>query len=401
VGDRPIAQRAFFTLPGLTRTLAAISLFGISGVIAPHTAAAEERPSVFRFVQSRHATGGENPFAVAIVDMTGDGRPDLAVTHAGSSDVTILENVGGRFEGRRGRFEVGRVPRGLVSADLDGDGNQDLVIAGGHANTVELLLGDGSGSGLRRTLGARIAPFNVTVADLNADGRLDIAVANESNLAVLREKGEVSIFFGDGSRDFTPGPTLRAGTHPADIEAAELNGDGHVDLAVVNWGSRDVVLYFGRGSGDFSAALSIPHGGVAAYSLDVADLDGDGDTDLVVGDAGGDVRIFENDGGGTFEVGPVLAADRGLRSVVIADLNGDGLPDIATANAAADNVSLFLSQGGGTFLGRQNVRVGKHPRNVAAGDLNADGKVDLVVTNIEEDDLSVLLNAGGSSPGLP
>jgi hypothetical protein len=350
-----------------------------------------------RFTMERYKTGGENPFAACTVDLNGDGRIDLAITHAGSNTVTLLlARTAGGFGPPVGRWRVGKVPRGIVAADLDSDGKPDLVIAGNQANTVEVVLRAGTGNEVLKRLPARIAPFNVVVSDLNGDRHPDIAVANESNVSALEDRGEVSLLFGDGNAGFAVGPVLHAGTHPAHIKAADLNGDGKTDLAVVNWGSRDLSLFFGRGDGTFSTQRSVPYGEGASYALDVGDLDGDGDTDVAVGETSGLVRIFFNDGSGAFESTWSIRAQRGLRSLAIADLNGDGRNDIATANAAADSVTIALGVAGGAFAEPYHIAAGKHPRNITAADLNRDGRIDLVVTNIEDHDVSVLWNAGAS-----
>lgn len=343
------------------------------------------------FEQSRHPTGGANPFAVVAADMNNDGMLDLAVTHVGSHDVIILLATGPATYRPTYRFAAGRVPRGIVATDLNADGLADLVVAGGQKNTVEVLIGDGKGSGARATYRAGIAPFNLAVADLSSDGNLDIAVANESNLEVLRDQGEISILTGDGKGRFVRRSKLQSGTNPADIKAADLDGDGRSDLAVLNWASCDLALFYAKPDGSFSDATKIRYGRTSAYSLDVADLDGDRVVDIVVGDASGAIHVFRNDGAGRMTPAEVLQAGRGLRSLTVADLNGDGRNDLATANASEDDVTVILGRQGG-FAKPYDVPVGHHPRTVAAADLNGDGRMDLVVTNIESGDLSVLLN---------
>lgn len=375
-------------LPGL------LVLLVLAG--APPAAGAEgASPAPLRFQHLRYPTGGRNPFGVAAADLDGDHRLDLAVTHVGSSSVTVLRaDSANGFVPTGPAVTVGKIPRGITAADLDADGHTDLVVAGGVANTVEVLLGNGAGHFQKRTLRARIAPFDVAVADLNADGNLDIAVANESNVEALHERGELSIFFGDGRGAFSQGPVLLAGTYPADIEAADLNGDGKTDLAAVCWGSGDVAAFLGRGAGSFSSAIRFRHGGANSYTLAVGDLDGDGDPDIATGDTLGIVRIARNDGRGRFATAATANGGRGLRSLVIADIDEDGRNDVVTANAAADTVSVLLGAPGGTFAEPLHVAVGRHPRNVLVSDMNGDGRLDIVATNLEDDDVSVLLNVG-------
>jgi hypothetical protein len=359
-------------------------------------ARADAPPASVRFVETRVGAGLAKPFALAVVDWNGDGRLDLAVTDLGSGTVTLLLADGDGTYRRSAAFAAGRIPRGVVAADVNADGKADLVVAGGQGNTAVVILGDGGGSGEVRSFAARIAPFHVAVADLDGDTHLDVAVANESNVEALRGKGEVSLLFGDGRGDFRRGPVLAAGSNPADVKAADLNGDGRLDLAVVNWDSRDVSLFFALADGGFSSASSVSYGGAAAYTLALDDLDDDRTPELIVGDARGDVSVLRRQAGGSFAVAERAHADRGLRSLAVADLDGDGRRDVATANTGAGTVSVLLHRADG-FAPPAHFAVGKGPRSVVAADMDADGAMDLVVTNGASGDVSILLNAGGTT----
>jgi hypothetical protein len=351
------------------------------------------------FTEERIATGGHNPFGVAVADLNGDGRPDLAVSNAASEYVSVFLGTGpGRFASppvpAPGPDIGDAVARGIVATDLNKDGHADLVVAQVQTNSVWVLLGDGHGGWKGTQYAAGFAPFNVAVGDINQDGILDIVVADESNAPAFQGKGQVSLLFGDGTGGFTRGTTLLGGSYPADVTLADFNGDGHVDAAVVNWKSADVSLFLGHGDGTFAAPTYTPYSGPPAYSLAVGDLNRDGRPDLVVGDVLGGVHIMSNNGSGKFALAPALAAGQGLRCLILADINGDGLLDIATANTAADTVSVLLARPEGGFAPAYQTPVGRKPRVVAAADVNGDGKLDLVVTNSGSDDVSVLINTG-------
>jgi hypothetical protein len=367
----------------------AAALLAIAGCARTKAPAPLERG----FTQHRWPAG-QTPFGVAIADLNGDGRLDLAVTNVTSDRLAMLLGTGGGgFEYQPGPL-VGRVGRGLVATDLNGDGHVDLVVAGVELNSIILLLGDGAGGFERRVRAARLAPFNVAVADLDNDGHLDVAVANESNIAALEGRGDVSLFFGNGAGDVAPQVTLEAGSCPSDVKVGDLNADGQLDLAVVNWKSTNVSFFWGDGRGGFSRATNVAYGGVSAYTLAFGDMDADGRPDVVLGDLGGTIYILHNDGGGHFTPARWFAAAPGLRSLILVDLNGDGRLDIATANTGADSVSVLLATSGGDFAAPLHIPVGQLPRTIAAADLNGDGRPDLVVANSSSNDISVLINNG-------
>ena len=197
--------------------------------------------------------------------------------------------------------------------------------------------------------------------------------------------------------------TYPAGATPADLVTADFNGDGHPDVAVVNYAAGTISVLMNDGDGTFAAPVAYPVG-PDPQSIAVGDFNGDGHPDLVaVGNGAGNAYVLLNAGDGTFA--PAVAYPlNGTRpeGVAVADVNGDGLPDIVTANEGSGTVSVLANVGGGTFAAPANFVAGVNPIAVAAADLNGDGHVDLVTLDANNDLVHVSLNKGdGTFPLFP
>lgn len=301
---------------------------------------------------------GWSPESVVVTDLNCDGSPDLVDTSGHSRVSVLLNRGGGRLEKRRS-YETGPDPSAVVAGDLDRDGDPDLAVAGSAGVSVLMNAGDGSFEP-RVDYAAGNDPMSLALADLNGDGALDLATAgNEGESAVLLNRGDGT--FRDQRRyDSTLGPTW--------IVAADLDGDHKRDLAVVTNDWSDEVqdggvtlqpayayLFANRGNGVFrtSRPLFKTFGfDEGLDSLAIADVDGDTKPDLVVGrDIGqaliGVVFVLLNDGHGGFRdrldylVG---GADDASGPIAVADLNGDGAPDLVTVNPASSTVSVFINR---------------------------------------------------------
>lgn len=347
-----------------------------------------ERPS---FEEVR-VPAGHQPFGVAAADFDSDRKLDLAVTGEASEEVLLLRTRADGSFAASTAFVAGKGARGITAADLDGDGDQDLVVASAPRGCVYVWLGDGKGGGAVKKVAAGPSPFQVAVADLNGDQLPDLAVADESTAPSMRDKGRTSILFGDGRGGFKAGPVLQSGTNPANVRAADFDGDHHADLAVVNRGSGDASLYRGGKGGRFAPATSLSFGEGPVYALETGDFDRDGDIDLAVGKITGFVPIFSNDGAGHLSPTMQLKGGSELHGLTAADLNGDGRTDLATADTADGTATILLSRAKGGFTTPYSVAVGKQARSIIAADVNGDGRIDLVVANGGSDDVSILLN---------
>lgn len=272
---------------------------------------------------------------------------------------------------------------------------------------------------------------SVAVADLNGDGKLDLVVGNGCQTpnqtgGCPGQLGEVSVLLGNGDGTFQPAISYSSGGYQAfSLAVGDVNGDGHPDVVVTNQcqtlacNNGGVSVLLGNGDGTFQAALTYSSGGDQPTSIAIGDLRGDGKVDLVVtnfGVAFGNifsVGVLLGNGDGTFQ--PVVIYDSGGYnpiSVAIADVNGDGHPDVVAANWCGDGncgedgtMSVLLGNGDGKFEPAVAYDSGgRLPESVAVADLRGNGILDLVVANVVSvggdsgsDVVGVLLGNGDGS----
>jgi hypothetical protein len=236
----------------------------------------------------------------------------------------------------------------------------------------------------------------VAVADINGDGHPDLAVANSGS-------GKVTVLIGSGTGHFRRPSAYLVGSYPFSpqvVVAGDFNGDGHADLAVSldPAGAEQIDVLMNTGNGAFLPKVPYQIGS-SAKDLIAADLNGDGVLDLAAPDASGyagAARTLLGNGDGTFRVGGAYLTIRPATAVAAADFNGDGIADLAVTSAPAPGPSLtvLIGTGGGTFAGSPNYNVGP-PISVAHGDFNSDGIMDAVVADSGgSGSASVLLGTG-------
>jgi len=243
---------------------------------------------------------GTEPSTEVVGDFNNDGKIDIVTANKGDSTISVLLGHGDATFTSGGTYGTGTHPYGLAAADLNRDGKLDVVTANHDSNNVTVLLGNGDGS-FQAPVGYAVpfAALMVTSGDFNGDGKLDLAVANN---VTLGSPSVISILLGNGNGTFQPAVNYNVGLTSYWVTAADLNGDGKLDLITANHSSGDVSVLLGNGDGTFQPAVSYAAG-----------------------------------------VGPT--------KVVVADLNNDGKPDLAVSNFYSQDITILLGHGDGTFQG--------------------------------------------------
>jgi len=340
--------------------------------------------------QTTYATGAD-PVSVTTADVNGDGHADLVVANANSNTVSVLLGTGTGTFAAQTTYATGPDPISVTTADVNGDGHADLMVANANSNTVSVLLGTGTGTFAAQTTTAiGPNPSSVTTADVNGDGHPDLVVTISHNT--------VSVLLGTGTGTFAAQTTYATGDGPISVTTADVNGDGHADLVVANFISNTVSVLLGTGTGTFGAQTTYATGS-NPESVTTADVNGDGHPDLVVANVNDDtVSVLLGTGTGTFAAQTTYATGDKPVSVTTADVNSDGHPDLVVANFNSATVSVLLGTGTGTFAAQTTYATGTGPFSVTTADVNGDGHPDLVVANAGSNTVSVLLGALSNSP---
>ncbi|TAF98378.1 MAG: hypothetical protein EAZ47_00450, partial [Bacteroidetes bacterium] len=307
---------------------------------------------------------GTVPYAVAVADLDGDGKQDIAVANASSNNVSVLRNIssaGNISLEAAVNFSVGNGPQSIAIGDIDGDGKPDIVTANHSARNIAILRNVAtsgtinSSSFLARvntSLGSSSRPTSVALADVDIDGKLDIIVANslEHSVAVFRNLTSI------GTIDATSLATkvdLATGEFPASVATADIDGDGKLDIITANGWSNSISVHRNiSSSGSIAASSFSTHVEIAAgtspKALALGDIDGDGKVDVgVVNNTSNTVTIFRNQAtSGTistssFAVRFHVACGSEPFAIAIGDLDNDGRQDIAVANSDEHNISIY------------------------------------------------------------
>ncbi|HKV80763.1 MAG TPA: FG-GAP-like repeat-containing protein [Candidatus Sulfotelmatobacter sp.] len=373
---------------------------------------------------------GVNPRSVAIADVNGDGRPDVLVSNfeSGTTGV-LLGNGDGTFLPVVTLSGAGA----MAVVDVNRDGKADLLLASG--GNVAVLLGNGDGtfhSGVTYDSGGQgEGERSITVADVNGDGHPDLVVSHES--LVAPQEDLIGVLLGNGDGTFQKAVSYGSGGWRAwSVAVADVNADGKLDLVVANFcspsgcvGDGVVGVLLGNGDGTFRTAVTYDPGGILTTSIAVGDVNGDGKPDLLVANgcgsnpdcSSGTVAVLLGNGNGTFQTATAYGSGGyDPVSVAVADVNGDGKFDVMLTNLCQENesgcpgkeVGLLLGNGDGTLQpvinydsGGSVPGFGSLAWSLLVADVNGDGRLDMVVANggvSGNGSVGVLLNNSGAPP---
>jgi hypothetical protein len=332
---------------------------------------------------------GKTPRCVVAADVNGDGNPDLVSANYDANTLTVLTNNGSGGFGSNATYSVGMAPICVVAADVNNDSASDLIVANFAANSLIVLTNNGSGTfGSNATLAVNPSPYCIAAADVNNDGKSDL-------IAACCYDASIEVFTNNGSGGFpfsTSYPTADRGDLVIFVAATDINADGYVDLISANL-SKTLTLLTNNGSGIFgyNATYRMSYGTPTCVTS--ADVDGRDGVDLICSTDSNLLIVMTNNGNGVLAgdlVKDVYPVGRNPHFVATGDFNGDGKIDMVSANYAASSLTLLTNNGNGRFGVNTTLSVDAGPWCIAVADVNGDGAMDLITANMVYNTLTVL-----------
>jgi uncharacterized protein YjdB len=361
-------------------------------------------------------TTGTTPCRVTIGDVDGDGKSDIIVTNSASNTVSVFRNTStsgslstGSFAAKVD-FSTGTSPYFVKIADIDGDGKMDLIVTNRTANSISVLRNMSTSGSI--SFAAKVDfttgtnPYGLAIADLDGDGKLDVATGNfgSASVSVLRN---TSI---SGSVSFATKVDFTAGVNSHFLTSGDIDGDGKSDIAVSNFSAATVSVFRNTSTAgtistaSFAAKVDFTVGS-GPMELIHADIDASGKPDLIVlNKNSGTVSVLRNTGTsgsistGTFAGKVDFNVGSSPAGLDIGDIDGDSKPDVVVVNSTTNLISILRNTAtsgaitSGTFASYVNFTTNTAPFFVAAGDLDGDGRPDIVAANAGSSNLSIFRN---------
>jgi hypothetical protein len=358
---------------------------------------------------------GNGPQSIFSMDLDGDGKPDLMVADGDSNTVEVYRNTSTRGSAAftlamDSILPDGNYPVGITAGDLDGDGKPEIVVTNYGSNLLFVYKNTSTPGSISFaapiTLTTGNFTLNVTIGDCNVDGKPDIIVTSSSD-------SMVSIFVNNSTPGNLSFPTRKDLTlpysgFPNGIIVADLDGDGMPDLATVNTTTANISVFRNTGTpgGPISFAANADFAvGNGPNQLVVGDLDGDNKPDLASANVSDNtISLLRNTTSGgilSFFREPDITGGNGAWSLTMADLDGDGKPDLAGVNQSDNTISVFrnISTTGTVAMATHvDYPVGFLPYFITNADYDGDGIPDLATINNSVATISVLLNTSSTVP---
>ena len=349
---------------------------------------------------------GSNPYSIAVANLNNDQFTDIIVANYGTNNIGLFfgkEN--GIFHEQITLSTGNSRPLFLTVNDLNNDNKQDIVVVHYGTNSIGIFFGHGNGTFQKEvfyTTGYDSIPYSLVIADFNHDKYLDIGVANYGT-------NEIMIFFGyvNGSFINSTRYSTNINSHPCSISTGDFNNDNFTDIVVANSGTNSIGIFFGYGNGTFKQQWIYTIGiGIGIESLPsyvtTADINQDNQTDIIIIDSENSfIHILPGYGNGTFSNLTTFVNDKQTQSFssAIADLNNDNQLDLVISNYGTDDILILsgYSKSSSVIQTQYSLGHNSRPTSLLAVDLNNDRFLDIVATKSAANSISILFGYGNGN----
>jgi hypothetical protein len=330
---------------------------------------------------------GANINSVGALDLNGDGKVDLVSANFGSSSITIWTNNGSGGFGSNATVNLSVAPWAMTTADVNGDGRPDVITINNNGPPITVFTNNGQG-GFGLSAQIPFGALTVTAADTKGTGKLDLISAGPNSTVIVLTNNGFGMFGSNAS--YT---VYGAGFSANSIAAADMNGDGKVDLIIAGYYGTELTVLTNNGVGGFVSNATYTAGN-DPQSVAASDVNGDGKPDVIcVNHEDNTITVFTNNGIGILVSNATYAVGSGAYMVTTADINGDGHVDLITANLndGTESFTILTNDGTGKFVAAPLPGPINSPWCVLA-DVNGDGKPDLIGAMYESGELAVYTN---------
>lgn len=285
-------------------------------------------------------------------DFNGDGKVDLVTANLDANNLSVLIGNGDGTFTESQKIRVGEEPRGVAVVDADGDGDIDIINTNANSDNMSLLLNDGTGKfpenegpgfvfwDAGEGQGMVRREFGLFAGDMDEDGILDLVIG--ANGVGEGEGAGTTISRGVGNGTFSFVGHYAPMTTPWQLAVGDLNGDGHEDVVTSDGNlrnSRDTVTtLLGDGKGGLESLQAYSDNIMRPFAVDLGDLDGDGDLDVVVSNYFADWQVLQNDGTGKVTLAQTVNPTRAASCALLLDIDADNDLDLVLIDEEQDEI---------------------------------------------------------------
>jgi hypothetical protein len=321
--------------------------------------------------------GAGQPTIVAS-DINADGNQDVVIANASDNNIITYLSDGKGTLNRGGSFPAGNSPSGLAISDINADGHVDVVVANHETSYITVLFGKGDGTFVEPphsslNINVKPHPHVVKLRDIDGDETPDLIVDNRSHNGLLVLKGL------SAGRFKTPGKVINAGGDPyRGFAVGDINNDGFEDIVTPN--QRDIGVLLNSGDKQMRFSLSKLAQPESPFAIELADMNGDGNRDVIVATNGSVITIMLGDGRGNFlkVAKSEIIASAGAKQIATGDINDDGIDDALISSWSGEVLAILGTKSSFKSISFKHPQI-PNPWSLAILDINQDGKSDFVI----------------------